>query len=216
SNVLDQTSEFVRGPQNVYKDTPAPRSARPTRIRLVLSALLIGSLSAAWAQAQICPGSPTSTQSPQFPDYTYGIANTGVWAGDQYVYALSYYGFIRAGIANPEFPGPAQLAQIGYDRAVQGGGGGVIVVDCDCHGGGAGMAVAESPTGALRLVSDWQPYFENAQAFTEIQAAQGVGATFKFGQQVNTNPTAFATPMAAIYLPSGKFFGYIPQETGGV
>ena len=50
---------------------------------------------------------------------------------------------------------------------------------------------------------------------TAFQAVRGVGATFDFAQQINVSPGApRGSPLAAIYLPSGKYFGYIPSGSG--
>src|ERR1700730_2198829 len=84
-----------------------------------------------------CPGSSVSVSGSQFPIYTNSVTSD-VWTGDNWVYTLSLYGFTRTNISNPDLPGVAQLAQVGYDRGNpdRNGGLGKVVVDCDCHNGG--------------------------------------------------------------------------------
>ncbi len=163
-----------------------------------------------------CPGGTTSALAPQFPNNTSNISDH-VWTGDTWIYALSTYGFTRTNIVNPDLPGPAQLAQVGYDRGNpdRQGGGGKVVVDCDCHNGGTTMGVAENlSTGDSRVISDWQPYYENGAASMPLQAARGIGATFDFAQQIHAGPVSVGAPIAAIYLPSsGKYIGYFPTAS---
>jgi hypothetical protein len=194
----------------VFKEFHIPTDPRPNRARFALAILLVlAGLSARNLYAQGCNGTQTSVAGPQYQQWTTGVND--MWGGDQWVYGLSLYGFVRANIANPDNPTNTQLAQVGYDRGISGGRGGKIVIDCDCHDGGLAFAAAESPSGDSRLISDWDPYFENPIASTEIQAAEGAGSAFVFGQQVNAGPTNKGRKLAAIYLPGpGKFFGYIP------
>lgn len=222
----------MRGPNkvfNIYSSLEVSRRAlRPRGLRAfaVGLALLAGVLISGAAGAQSgCPGSTTAVGSPNFPQYSNSIANSGVYTGDKYIYFLSYYGFVRVDISNPGQPTNPQLAQVGFDRGVTGGGGGGghVVVDCDCHGGGQTMAVAEAPAGSpaagdSRLISNWEPYYLNATASTPFQAARAVGSAFDFAQQVNANPTATdgGEALASIYLPgANKFFAYVPTAGAG-
>jgi hypothetical protein len=208
----------------LFKVAPSLRTPWAScRWRAAAGLTLILGLFASRAGAQSgCPGTASAFGGPQFPTYSNAIANSGVVAGDQYVYFLSYYGFVRVNISNPDAPSSPQLANVGHDRPNGGSppwynDGGPVVVDCDCHGGARAMAAAESPSGDSRLISDWEPSinFSGSQALPYQAASTERG--FQFGQQVNAQPPlSTGVPLAAIYLPPNKFFGYFPTGYGYV
>ena len=215
----------MRGPRKVFKIlrsrvTSGPACGRPGAAPFALGFALVFLAASGSAEAQTgCPGSTTAVGSPQFPQYTNSVANQGVVAGDQYVYVLSYYGFGRVNISNPDFPTSPQLAQVGYDRGIAGGGGGHVVITSDDHGGGQLMAIAESPSGDSRLFSNWGPGFGAGAISLPYFAAKGSGASFDFGQGINGLLSAQldSNQLAAIYLPgANKYFAYIPTAYGFV
>ena len=161
------------------------------------------------SRAQSACATITGKTTNELPKFS-GTVN-GVLAmpngGAKYVYVMTQYGVARGSVANPGNPGPFVLAQIGHKQTQGIDNGGKVDMLCDCWQGGTTIDAAEASDGSARMVSDWNNRGGGLGAEVAVADANNNVA---FGQQIDDSTRVLGARVAALYLPTGKFFGYFP------
>ena len=163
-------------------------------LSLLAAAAIFGLYStASRAQSGCGPtGTPSSTSMPQYAG-TLTAENLSTAGSSNYLYVATQWGFARASLANPA--SPSGITQVIIANEPGSGNGGLISLTCDCHQGATAFAAAEAAR------------------------ADGSGGV-RFGQQVklanggSDGSFPLGARIGAIYLPSGKYIGYVPTEAG--
>ncbi|HYB53475.1 MAG TPA: hypothetical protein VEG84_06390, partial [Thermoanaerobaculia bacterium] len=170
--------------------------------------------SASPAQTGCAP--TTGTAAAGLPNFS-GTIVPNVFAippGGQYLYMKTQYGVVRGSLANPAAAGPFKLAQIG-DKTMGGvDNGGKVPLNCDCYQPSLTMDAAEAPDGTARMITDWNNLGGGLGA--EVAVADSANNMY-FGQQIDDGTRVQGSRVAALYLASGKYVGYIPfaSSSGG-
>ncbi len=171
------------------------------RLAFCAAALLVAaSVSAADATLEL----------PSHSGSVFGVFATSGNAGP-FIYVMTQWGMTRVSVANPAQPANPQLAQVGLKNAGGINNGGVVRMSCDCWQGPSTIDTAEAPDGSSRTVMDWLGGDQSLRA----EVTTGTPSNVAFGQQINAQSVPLGSRVAAIYLPSGKYVGYLPYSSSG-